>query len=106
MLDVMRDRAAAKDRVSKLVAAELPSGRHDPAHPQRGAELFGVPSAVRPGSDDFLERDDVRIDGAQHRGDSIRARPAVEPATAMYVVRRDAERRPHDGTHRVIIARG
>src|SRR5206468_10006905 len=38
VLDVMRDRKAAEQRVPELVSAKLARGRHHPAHAERSAE--------------------------------------------------------------------
>ena len=49
------------------MAAQLARRRHDPAHAERGADLFGVAAAVRAGADHFLQRDDVGVDRAAAR---------------------------------------
>ena len=75
------------------MAAQLAGRRHHPSHPEQRAELFGMAAVVRSRADDFLQRDDVGVDGAEHRGDPLRAGAAVEAAAAMNVVGRDAQRR-------------
>ena len=84
--------------VAELVAAQLPRRRHHPAHAeQRAPSSSAWPPPCGPGADDFLQRDDVGVDRAQHRGDPIGARAAVEAAAAMHVVGRDAQRRRAPG---------
>ena len=51
-------------------------------------------AAARPGADHLLQRDDVGVDLAQHRGDAIGPRAAIHAAAAMDVVGDDAQRRP------------
>ena len=93
MFDVLGDRQPAQDRVAELMAAQLAGRRHHPSHPELRAELFGMAPVVRSRADDFLQRDDVGVDGAKDRGGPLRARAAVEAAAAMNVVGRDAQRR-------------
>ena len=101
--EVVRDREAAEHDVAELVAAQLARRRHHPAHAERGADLLGVAAAVRPGADHFLQRDDVGVDRAQHRGDPLRARAAVQAAAAMDVVGGDAQRRGRRRGHYAMI---
>ena len=60
-------------------AAQLTCRRHHPAHPQGGAERFGVPGAAGSGPDDFLQRDHVGVDGGEHRGNAVRPRRRSMP---------------------------
>ena len=105
VLEVLRDRKAAEHGVAELVAAQLPRRRHHPAHAERRADLLGVAAAVRAGADHFLQRDDVGVDRAQHRGDALGPRPAVEAAAAMDVVGGDAQRRARPWSHYAMIVR-
>ena len=75
------------------MAAQLTRRRHHPSHAEQRADLLGVAAVVRPGADHFLQRDDVGVDGAEHGGDALGARAAVEAAAAMNVVGGDAQRR-------------
>ena len=92
VLEMLRDGKPAEDRVAELMAAQQPRRRHDPAHAERGANLLGVPAAVRPRADDFLQRDDVGVDGAQDADDAFGPRAAVETAAAVDVVGGDPQR--------------
>src|SRR6266571_2185701 len=103
---MLRDRQPAEDRIAELVAAKLPRRRHHPPHAERGADRFRVPAAARPGADDLLQRDYVRVYRAEHRGDPLRTRAAVDAAAAMYVVGRDAQRRARPLSHYAMIVRG
>ena len=62
-------------------------------HPMpRAAPISSAcPEPGRPGADDFLQRDDVGVDVAQHFGDACRRDAAVHTARAMDVVGGDAE---------------
>ena len=73
------DRKAAEHGVAELMAAQLPRRRHHPAHAERRADLLGVAAAVRAGADDFLQRDDVGVDGAEHGGDAFGAGAPSRP---------------------------
>ena len=67
VLDVVRDREAAEDRVAELMAAQTAGRRHHPAHAERGADLLDVAAAVRAGADHFLQRDRRRRRPARAR---------------------------------------
>ena len=99
------DRQPAQHRVAELMAAELPRRRHHPAHAERRADLLGVPAAVRTRADDFLQRDDVGVDRAEHGGDALGPRAPVEAAAAMHVVGRDAQRSSSHLIHYAMIRR-
>ena len=73
--------------------------------PSAAPSLLGVPAAVRPRADHFLQRDDVGVDGAQHGGDAIGTRAAVEAAAAVDVVGGDAQRGRAAVTHYAMIVR-
>src|SRR5215472_16077081 len=85
VLEVMRDRKAAENGVAELMTAELPRRRVHPTHAERRAELFRVSPSPRAGADDFLQRDDVSIDRAEHGRNAVGPRAAVESATAVHV---------------------
>ena len=97
MTAVFADRMPAEDRVAELMPSELPGRRHDPAHPQRRADLLEMAGAVESRADHFLQRDDVGIDGREDVGDALGSRPAVEAPGAMDVVRRHAQVDPRPG---------
>ena len=65
---------------------------HHPAHAERGAQFRRLAGLERRGAHHFLQRDDVGVDGGQHRGDALQPRPAIEPAAAVDIVGGDAER--------------
>ena len=81
MLRVLPDGEAAKNRVAELVAAMLAGRGHDPPHAERRADDFRVARAREPRPDDFLERDDVRLnrggDGRNAPGRVRRSSPAT-----------------------------
>ena len=103
MLRVIADREPAEHGVAELVPPQLPRRRHHPAHAEGRAEPLGVAGAGQPGPDHFLQRDDVRVDRGEHRGDALGAHAPVEAAAAVDVVGRDAQvdviarRRRHPG---------
>jgi len=99
VFEVVRDRKAAEHRVAELMAAQLACGRHHPSHAERGAEFFRVPAAVRPRPHDFLQRDDVGVDGAEDGGNAVGTRAAIDAAAAVDVVGRDAKRRTRRESH-------
>jgi len=88
---VLNDREAAEDDVAEQMSAEMPDGGHDPAHPERRPDLLGLSGPQRSCADDFLQGDDVRIDGAQHLGDTKGRRAPVHAAAAVNVVRGDPD---------------
>ena len=92
LFEMLDDRQAAEDRVAELMAAQLPCGRHRPAHPERRAEALRVAAAVRTGSDHLLQRHHVGVERSDHGRGALRTRAAVEAPAAMNVVGRDAER--------------
>ena len=94
VLRVMADRVAAEDDVAEQRAAQMPGRRHHPPHPQQRTELLGVALRARPGANDFLQRDDVGLDCADHLRNPRRIGAPVEPAAAMDVVGGDAQRAP------------
>jgi len=106
VLDVLDDWKTAEDGVAEMVSAQLPGGRHDPSHAERGADLFRMTAAARPGADDFLQRNDVRVDAPQYVCDAVRPGAAVESAAAVDVVGGDAQSDRTAGTHYVMIVRG
>ncbi len=59
--------------------------------PSRGADLFGLAGAGRPGANHFLERDDVRVQAADHFRDAGRHRPPIHAAAAVDVIRGDPD---------------
>jgi hypothetical protein len=93
VLEVVGDRMAAQDHVAELMAAEAPGGGHDPTHAERRADRFRLVAARDSRADYFLERDDIGIDGAQHRDDPIRPRAAIHALTPMDVVGDDSQAR-------------
>ena len=105
MLDVLRDWEAAEHRVPELVSAKLTRRRHHPTHAEERADLLRMSAVVRAGADHFLQRDDVRVDGAKDGGGSFRTRAAVKAAAAMNVVCGDAQRRARPLSHYVMIVR-
>src|SRR5438132_4961093 len=102
---MLRNREAAQDGIAELMTAHEPRRRHHPSRAEQRAEPLRVPAAVRAGADDFLQRDDVGVDRAQHGGDASGTRAAIEAAAAMDVVGRDAERRARRLSHYVMIDR-
>jgi hypothetical protein len=86
VLDMMAHRHAAEDDVAVDCRAHVPGGRHDPAHAERCAQLGGLPFAHRTGADDFLQGDDVGVDGGEDGRNACEPHPAVEPAAAVDVV--------------------
>jgi hypothetical protein len=61
-------------------------GRHHPAHAERGANRFGLAGAGGAGANNFLERDDVGVNRAEHGGNAIRPCPSIHALAAMDVV--------------------
>jgi len=104
VLDVMRDRKAAEQRVPELVSAKLARGRHHPAHAERSAEFFRVADAARSGADHLLQRDDIGVDRGEHGGDPIGPRAPVESPTPMDVVGDDSEGRRAVTHYAMIVA--
>jgi hypothetical protein len=92
VLRMLPDRQPAENDVAKQMSAQVARGRHDPAHAERRAQLLGVTRPRRPGADDFLQGDDVRIDVLEDAGDAVRPRPTVEAAAAVDVVGGNAKR--------------
>jgi hypothetical protein len=92
VLCVVHDGEAAQNGVPELMAAQVAGRSHDPAHTQRGADLFDVARAPRPDADDLLQSHHVGVDRAKHGGDPVRARSSIHTAAAMDVVRDNADR--------------
>ena len=61
--------------------------------PSAAPIVLGLAAAVRARADDFLQRDDVGVDAAEHGGDALRPGPAVHAAAAVDVVGDDADAR-------------
>ena len=99
------DGKTAQHRVPELMSPQKTGRRHHPAHPQRGAQFLGVSTASRSRTDDFLQRDDVRLERAQYGGDSLGPRSTVHAARPMDVVGRDADRARVPRNHYVMIGR-
>ena len=91
VLHVVLHRETAQDDVAEEGVAEMPGGRHDPSHAQRGPELRGLSRLERAGADDLLEGDDVGVDRRDDGGDPLEAGAAVEAASTVDVVGRDAD---------------
>ena len=92
VLGVMPDRMSAQHDVAEERSADLARRRHDPSHAELRSELLGVPGRVRARPDHFLQRDYVGLDPADDLRDSRRDGATVETATAVNVVRGDAQR--------------
>src|SRR5436190_15401598 len=100
---MMRNRKTAEHGVAELMAAQVPRRRHDPSHAEHGAELLRMAPVPRAGPDHFLERDHIRVNRLQHRGDTIGPGPPVEAAASMDVISRYPDRRPRRLNHYVMI---
>jgi hypothetical protein len=87
----MCDREAAENHIAEEMPAELPHRGHHPSHAEGGANLFRLARTGRTRPDHFLERDDVRVDVAEHFGNPLRRGAAIHAATAVDVVGRDPE---------------
>ena len=92
VLLMVPDGKVAEHDVAEERVAQVPRRRHHPAHAKRRADLRGLPGLERARADDFLQRDDVGLDGGEHGGDALRAASAVETAAPVDVVGDDSER--------------
>jgi hypothetical protein len=85
------------------MTTQVPRRRHDPAHAERRAELFGVPAIPRSSPHHFLQGDHIRVNRAQHRRDTIGTGPAIEAAASVNVVGRYPKRRTRRLCHYAMI---
>ena len=107
---VFHDRSyCAWCRTGNRLSTTLPNSA--PRRCRAGAMTQPMPSAApssaclaaaRPGADDLLQRDDVGVEGGEHRGDALGpVRPSM-PAAAVDVVGGDADGAPAALAHRGI----
>ena len=89
VVPVMDDRMAAEDDVAELMLPELSHRVHHPAHPERGADLRSLIDSRRTRADDFLQRDHIGVQLADHVGNARRDGAAVHAPASVNVVGRD-----------------